>query len=123
MEVAEDMSLLNEAMTECVIINRQVVDDGYGGQKVIWTDGAKIKCAIVLNTSTQAQIAQKQGVTAFYTITTTKDIDLQYHEVIRRLSDGKVFRITSDGDDNKTPNSAGLNMRQTSAEEWEIPNE
>lgn len=117
------MSLLNNAMTDCVIVNRQVIDDGYGGQKTIWTDGATIQCAIVLNSSIQAQIAQKQGLKAFYTVTTSKSVNLQFHDVIRRLEDSKIFRITSDGDDNKTPDSAGLNMRQTTAEEWEIPNE
>lgn len=116
------MSLLSEAMTDCVIINKQIVNDGYGGQKTIWTEGATIQCAIVLNNSIQAQIAQKQGTTAYYTITTPKSVNLEYHNVLRRLSDGKIFRITSGGDDNKTPDSAGLNMRQTTAEEWTIPN-
>ena len=64
-----------------------------------------------------ARIAEKQGVTALYTITTRKNINLQYHEIIKRVRDGKLFRITSDGDDNATPGSAGLNMRQVSAEE------
>ena len=116
------MSLLKNAMTDCVIINKQIVDDGYGGYKTIWVDGATIQCAIVLNNSIQAQIAQKQGTTAFYTVTTSKAINLEYHNVIRLLSDGKIFRITSDGDDNKTPDSAGLDMRQVSAEEWSLPN-
>jgi hypothetical protein len=38
-----------------------------------------------------------------------------------RNSDGKIFRITSDGDDNHTPKSATLDMRQVSAEEWSLP--
>lgn len=116
------MSLLSEAMTDCKVINKQIVDDGYGGQKTIWTEGATIQCAIVLNNSIQAQIAQKQGTTAYYTITTEKALNLQYHDVIKRLEDGKIFRITSDGDDNKTPESAGLDMRQVTAEEWSLPN-
>jgi hypothetical protein len=47
---------------------------------------------------------------------------LEYHEVFRRLDDGKVFRVTSDGDDKFTPASAGLNMRQVTAEEFEVRN-
>lgn len=114
------MSLLSEAMTKCFIMDRITVADGYGGYVQEWAEGAEIQCAIVLNNSTQAQIAQKQGTTAFYTITTTKAVNLGFHDVIKRSSDGKIFRITSDGDDNKTPNSAGLDMRQVSAEEWNI---
>ena len=47
---------------------------------------------------------------------------LEYHDVFRRIRDGKIFRVTSDGDDKHTPASANLNMRQVTAEEWSIAN-
>lgn len=115
------MSLLSEAMTECQFIDRKRVSDGEGGTVTEWTDGAKFKAAIVLDSSMQARIGMVQGVTAVYTVTTEKNLTLEYHEVFKRLSDGKIFRVTSDGDDKATPNSARLNMRQVSAEEWELP--
>lgn len=114
------MSLLLDAMTTCVMLNKQTISDGYGGYITTWADGAEFKAAIVLDTSIEARIGEKQGVTALYTITTTKELNLQYHDVFRRVEDGKVFRVTSDGDDKKTPVSAGLNMRQVTAEEWEL---
>lgn len=112
------MSLLSEAMESCVLLNKHTEADGYGGYTTNWVDGAEFDAAIVLDTSMQARVAEKQGVTALYTITTTKALNLQYHDVFRRESDGKIFRVTSDGDDKKTPESAGLNMRQVSAETW-----
>lgn len=112
------MSLLSDAMTECVMLDKRTRADGYGGYITEWVDGAPFSAAIVLDTSMQARIGEKQGVTALYTVTTVKALNLQYHDVFRRLEDGKVFRVTSDGDDKKTPPSAALNMRQTSAEEW-----
>lgn len=114
------MSLLSEAMESCVMLNKQTVSDGYGGYDTIWADGARFDAAIVLDTSMQARIGEKQGVTALYTVTTTKALNLQYHDVFRRVSDGKIFRVTSDGDDKRTPASAGLDMRQVSAEEWTL---
>lgn len=117
------MSLLFEAMDDCVMLDKRTVADGYGGYVTSWVDGAEFQAAIVLDNSIQARIAEKQGVTALYTITTNKIINLQYHDVFRRSSDNKVFRVTSDGDDKTTPASAALNMRQVSAEEWEIPHE
>ena len=114
------MSLLSEAMTTCVILNKQTEADGYGGYKTTWVDGAEFKAAIVLDSSMQARIGEKQGVTALYTVTTTKALNLQYHDVFRRVEDGKIFRVTSDGDDKKTPASAALDMRQVSAEEWSL---
>jgi len=115
------MSLLNEAMEACVLLDRKTTADGYGGYTTEWTDGAEFKAAIVLDNSMQARTAEKAGVTALYTVTTTKAMNLQYHDVFRREEDGKIFRVTSDGDDKKTPSSANLNMRLVSAEEWKLP--
>ena len=114
------MNLLEEAMENCILMNKTYEPDGYGGTTTAWTNGPEIKAAIVLNSSMESRIAEKQGVTALYTITTGKAINLQYHDVLKRVEDGKYFRVTSDGDDNKTPNSATLNMRNVTAEEWEL---
>ena len=116
------MSLLDEAMEEFVMIDKTTEPDGYGGVRPVWRDGAPFQAAAVLDNSMQARIGEKQGVTALYTITTKKTMNLQYHDVVRRVSDSKIFRVTSDGDDKKTPGSANLNMRQVSAEEWSLPN-
>lgn len=117
------MSLLDEAMTECVLLNKVTQSDGYGGYYATWSDGVSFNAAIVLDTSMQAKIGQQMGVTGLYTVTTRKQMILQFHDVFRRVSDGKIFRVTADGDDKKTPESASLNMRQVPAEEWRLPNE
>lgn len=112
------MSLLENAYENFVIVNKSVVDDGYGGITSVWADGATIKGAIVFDSSVQMKIAQAMGVNATYTLTVPKDTLLDYHTVLRRESDKKIFRITSNSDDKATPASASLNMRQYSAEEW-----
>lgn len=115
------MSLLQEAMTTCCHVNKSRVPDGYGGTTTVYTDGAEFKAAIVLDNATEVRIAAAAGVHDVYTITTPKHVVLEYHDIIRRLSDNKLFRITSNGADKATPNSATLNMRNVRAEEWEIP--
>lgn len=114
------MSLLDNAMTEFAEIETTVTPDGLGGYTTEYTEGGKFKAAVRFDNSTQGKIAAAQGVTSLYTIITRKDYVLYYHDVIRRLSDGKIFRITSDGDDKATPQSASLNMRSVSAEEWSL---
>ena len=114
------MSLLSEAMESCVLQDKLTSPDGFGGFYSRWQDGANFRAAIVLDSSVQARVAAVQGVTALYTVTTERNVNLQYHDVFKRASDGKIFRVTSDGDDKKTPMSAGLNMRQVSAEEWSL---
>ena len=114
------MSLLDEAMEPCVFLDKQKIDDGYGGYRIVWTEGAEFRAAIVFDTSIEARIAEVQSVSSLYTVTTSRTIFLEYHDVFRRTRDGKVFRVTSDGDDKFTPASAGLDMRQVTAEEWEL---
>lgn len=114
------MSLLSEAMENCMMLNKQTVPDGYGGFITTWTDGAPFQAAITFDTSIEARTAGAQGVTSLYTVTTQKGITLEYHDVFRRESDSKIFRVTSDGDDKYTPSSATLNMRQVTAEEWRL---
>lgn len=116
------MSLLSDAMETCIMMDKTTESDGYGGFIATWRDGAEFKAAITLDNSTEARIGAVQGVTALYTITTGKEINLQYHDVIKRKRDGKMFRVKSDGDDRMTPASAMLNMRQVSGEEWVLPN-
>lgn len=116
------MSLLSEAFQDFIIINKSIIDDGYGGTETAWTDGAHIKGAMVLDTSTQARMAEVAGVKDLYTLTVRKSLELDYHTVIKRVKDNKIFRLTTDSDDKKTPDSATLDMRQYSAEEWELPN-
>lgn len=117
------MSLLEEAMDVCRFLDKVRVPDGYGGVKTTWVEGAEFSAAITFDTSIEARVADAQGVTSRYTVTTRKDLTLEYHDVFKRLRDSKIFRVTSDGDDKFTPASASLNMRQVTAEEWEIPNE
>ena len=115
------MSLLSQAMEDVVMLERKRIPDGEGGFTTDWADGVKFKAAITFNSSMEARTAEKQGVTSRYTITAPLNAKLEYHDVIRRLRDGKVFRITSDGDDVQTPKSATFQFLQVEAEEWELP--
>lgn len=115
------MSLLKDFLEKFVLVEKKITPDGLGGYSTEWVDGEKLVASITFDNSTQAQIAAAQGVTSLYKITTEKDVVLYFHDVVRRVSDGKIFRVTSDGDDKFTPKTASLNMRQVTAEEWALP--
>lgn len=116
------MSLLSDAMTACTMLDKTTTTpDGYGGYIKTYRDGAQFQAAITFNTSMEARVADAQGVTSLYTVTTSREITLEYHDVFRREEDGKIFRVTSDGDDQYTPRSATLDMRIVTAEEWRLP--
>ncbi len=114
------MSLLDEMKTACVMLDKKRTPDGEGGFTTSWVEGAKFIAAIILDSSIEARVAEKQGVTGLYTVTTDKNAKLEYHDVFKRLYDGKVFRVTSDGDDKQTPARASFQMSQVTAEEWEL---
>lgn len=112
------MSLLSEAMEKCIKLDKTTENDGCGGYIVVWREGFTFECAISFDTSMEAKIAEQAGVTSLYTVTTRKNLTLEYHDVFKRVRDGKIFRVTSDGDDKYTPSSATLDMRQVTAEEY-----
>lgn len=112
------MSLLNQAMTDVVLMDKRREPDGEGGFITDWIESVIFQAAITFDTSMESRIAEKQGVSSRYTVTTNKSAKLDYHDIIKRLSDGKIFRITSDGDDKQTPKSASFQFLQVTAEEW-----
>lgn len=117
------MSLLDVMTTKCQMLDKTTADDGIGGYTKQWVNGAAFDAAISLDDSVQAQTAMAAGVKGVYTVTTKRAINLQFHDVFRRLADGKIFRVTTDGDDKKTPPTAGLDMRSVRCEEWVLPND
>jgi hypothetical protein len=114
------MSLLSESLENCIMMDKRTAADGYGGFVTTYFPGAEFDAAIVRDTSLQARTAEKQGVKDLYTITTKKVLKLAFGDVFKRLSDGKYFRVTTNSDDRKTPESATLNMRQVNAEEYTL---
>jgi len=115
------MSLLSEAMETSVRMIKTQVSDGYGASTTTWADGTEIQAAYVLDTSAEGRLALKPDARNRYYIVTEKAVSLLFGEVIKRSSDSKYFRITSDGTDKKTPISAGLDMRVVTAEEVLAP--
>ena len=71
------MTLLEEYMQKCVMVDKRTTSDGIGGYNTSWVDGAEFMAAIVLDSSLEAKVAEKQGVTGLYTITTEKVMNLQ----------------------------------------------
>lgn len=113
--------LVSNFMESCTMLDKTRVPDGLGGSSVEYKDGAKFMAAIVKDRSLQARVAEKEGVTAVYTVTTPIGVGLEYHEVFRRDRDGAVFRSTSDYHDSTPPGSATFAFEQVSAERWDVP--
>lgn len=114
------MSLIDASKEPCVVMGKAEVPDGEGGFTTAWQEGAEFDAAIVKDTSLEARIAEKGGLTNTYTVTTSADAALGFHCVFKRKSDGQVFRVTSNGDDKRTPPVASFQFEQVGAEEWSL---
>lgn len=113
--------LVDNFLVDCVMLSKKRVPDGQGGfLDAAWADDVPFKAAIVKDNSIQARIAEQEGVTSVYTVTAPKGIGLDYHEVFRRVSDGAIFRVTSDSQDSETPEVASFQFEQVTAERWEL---
>lgn len=102
------------------MLDKVRVSDGEGGFTTSWQEGAEFDAAIVKDTSLEARIAEKDGLTNTYTVTTSVNAALDFHDVFKRLSDDQVFRVTSNGDDKRTPSVASFQFEQVTAEEWRL---
>ena len=117
------MSLLDSMMDDCVILDRVKTSDGVLGFRSVWTDGDAFRALVKKDTSTEARLAEKQGVTEVYTVVTARGFGLEYHDVFRRLKDGAVFRVTANQRDSEAPDASSVQIGKVSAERWELPND
>lgn len=115
------MSLIDTMKEPCRMLDKATVPDGMGGYTIIYVDGAEFSAAIVKDQSMQGRIAEKEGVTELYTVTVDRSLQIDYHDVFRRESDGAVFRVTSNVHDSRTPAAASFAFGQVTAERWVLP--
>lgn len=114
--------LFEKMMVPCHMMDRISESDAFGVHHY-WKPGAAIKAAIVKDKSLQARTAEKEGVKSVYTITAPAPVVFDFHDVIRRDSDGATFRVTTSSEDSKTPDVATFQFTQVNAERWDIPKE
>lgn len=112
------MSLIAEMMESCKIMNRARLDDGLGGYTETWTEGATFNAAIIKETSTETQIAEKQGVKEIFSVVAQSGFDLDYHDVFKRLSDGQIFRVTGRLADSEAPERSTVKIGKAPVEKW-----
>lgn len=112
------MTLIDAFKELCTLMERVRVPDGEGGWYTRWSEGPTFQAAIVLDSSMNARMAEAEGVTGVYTVTTDRNVPMVFHDAFRRESDGKVFRVTKIND--PTPDVATFQFAQYQAETWEL---
>lgn len=114
------LMLVDSFKEVCTLLEKTRVPDGEGGWNTIWNDGMLFEAAIVKDSSTTARVAESEGMNSVYTVTVDKNIKLEFHDVFRRQFDNKTFRVTSDYNDQQTPDIASFEFMQVTAEAWNL---
>jgi len=115
------LSLLTQMMEECRILNHVRTDDDFGGYTDAWEPGAKFNAAIAKNSSTEQQIAEKEGLSEAFTVVVEDTFSLDYHDVFKRTRDNAVFRVTSRTDDSIAHPASTVRIAKVTAERWVLP--
>jgi SPP1 family predicted phage head-tail adaptor len=121
MEAALYMSLMDEYASECVLLEKRLVQDPAGGYTSVWTQGAQFSASWEYVSAPEVTVAEQQGVERTYRIYVDKTLDLDFHEAFRRLDNGQVYRVTNPGTDRMTPAFSRLNKRLIEVEKWKLP--
>ena len=113
------MALIFDMMEACCFMDKTTSDDPYGSTvHTDWHEGASFNATIIKNSTTEAIVAEKQGIDEIFTIVTEKGLMLDYHDVIKRKSDGQIFRITSLQKDSEAPEASTIPIGKVTAEKW-----
>lgn len=112
--------MMNEWLSTCTLLEKTRIPDGQGGWRTSWSDGPTFTAAITHSSSIEARVAESEGMASTFTVWTEKGTPLDYQDVFRRESDGQTFRVTSQGLDEQTPDSASFQLTHVSAERWEL---
>lgn len=115
------MSLLDEFADTYVIMNQEDADDDYGSYGATYTESnITFKASLGFSESHIQSQVQSLGLKENYKLLLPKDINLSMHQVIKRMSDNKYFRVTSNSSNVFTPNSSDLNLRFVTVEGWSL---
>lgn len=115
--------ILPGMFTQCTMLDKTTSNrpDGRGGMIETWADGAKFDALILKNTTTEAQIAERQGIRELFTVVVKRGTPLKYQDAFRRDSDGMTFRVTSNPRDSEAPDPSTIQIAKVTAERWEVP--
>ena len=113
--------LLDYYGKECVILNKTTQNSPEGGYITSWNECAHFTNYQALDTSTEAQIAEKQGLTALYNVLVEKSVPLAYGDYYRDIETQTTYRVTSEPSEVQAPASSSLNLKRYSAEKAVLP--
>ena len=116
------VNLMESMMEPCIMMDKATISDGAGGFDTAWVEGARFNAFVRKETAPELIVAEKEGVKETFTVVVMKGVPLEYHDVFKRVSDGAVFRLTSNVLDDAAPEAASppVKIAKAGCERWEL---
>lgn len=114
------MNLLTSVMEPYAMMDRVTVNDDMLGFKTTWVEGAQFDAYVRKESAPEITVAEQQGVREVFTLIVPKGTPLEYHDVIMRVRDGSVFRLTSNVKDHEAPSASSIPIGRANCERWEL---
>ena len=99
---------------------KKTTTTGVFGTKTTWIEDIEFNCLLSFNSSIEALVAEKQGVTSFWIGLINKSENIKYYDIIKRVSDGSCYRVTSNPNDFKSPMIASFQVSSFTAEKYKL---
>ena len=110
------MSLLSDFARDCVLLEKKRTPSPEGGWVTTWEDGAHFSNYQALDTSMQARIAEKDGVSSLYSALVDASFPIEFNDYFRDTQTGTTYRVTSNPDEKTAPKSASFSLKYFTAE-------
>ena len=115
------MSLLNDFSRQCVLLEKKRAMSPEGGWTTVWEDGESFYNYQALDTSMQARIAEKDGVSSLYSALVDSALPIEFNDYFRDVESGVTYRVTSNPSEKVAPKSSSFSLKYFTAERREPP--
>lgn len=115
------MSLLDEFGSPCVLLEKRRVMGPEGGWATTWQDGARFTNYQDRDSSLEARVAERQGLTSVYSALVDKAVPIAYNDYFRDETTGDTYRVTSAPEEKTAPKSAAFPLKFFTAEKKAPP--
>lgn len=121
MSVNEMGSLLDDMMEDFARLTlAEEISDGMGGRAQAWAEGETFRAFLREDRAGESAEAQRMAEAPKFTLVTPWAVELGYHEIVKRLSDGTTYRMLSDTRNKRPPVLSAIHIAAASCERWEI---
>lgn len=112
-------TILEDWLKNFCMVDKVSVPDGAGGFYPTYHDSAPFEAVQMHDSTIEAQIAEREGTASTYKLYVDKDLEFEFHDIIKCVDNGCIFRITvTDGP--VTPNVSDLNMKSIMCERFDL---